>query len=108
MKFLGKKKKPPAPQVTFADAQGRTLYSGDLYALPIGQDKIIEKSIEFYDDPEPCAIHRGAVYTRLCAEIEQFLSARAGDAPVCIDELPHPLRGYLDFGGETSANGSKP
>ena len=44
------------------------------YALidyPLPEDTVIELSILFYDDPEPCHIHRAAVLTRAMAELMQ-------------------------------------
>lgn len=47
------------------------LYNGPFQELPFGESLILEKSIYFYDDPNPCFIHRGAVRTRLLGEIEE-------------------------------------
>ena len=51
------------------------LYEGFWDELPIAEKVIIEKSIEFFDDREPCVIHRTAVHVRLMAELEQLLSS---------------------------------
>ena len=45
------------------------LFAGDLMDLPLKDEWIIKKSIEFFNDPEPCFIHRGAVTIRLLNEI---------------------------------------
>lgn len=50
------------------------LYDGLWDNLPIAKDIIIQKSIEFFNDKEPCAIHRGAVQIRLIAELDNMLS----------------------------------
>ncbi|WP_034486352.1 hypothetical protein [Butyrivibrio fibrisolvens] len=50
------------------------LYDGLWDNLPIAEDIIIQKSIEFFNDKEPCAIHRGAVQIRLIAELDNMLS----------------------------------
>ena len=50
------------------------LYDGLFDDLPIAEDVMIAKSIEFFNDKEPCSIHRGAVQVRLVAELEQLLS----------------------------------
>lgn len=41
----------------------------DLGDIPIKEEVIIQKSIDFFSDPEPCYIHRGAVVVRLNEEI---------------------------------------
>jgi len=49
--------------------EGNVLFSGDLTDLPLKDEWVIKKSIEFFNDPEPCFIHRGAVSVRLLNEI---------------------------------------
>lgn len=51
------------------------LYEGFWNELPLAEEVIIENSIEFFNDREPCVIHRSAVQMRLLAELEQFLSS---------------------------------
>jgi hypothetical protein len=82
--------------VILTDAAGRTLYSGRIYGLPIRECVVIQKSIEFFNDPEPCYKHRGAVHTRLWAELEQHLE-KAGCQPVGIDSLPEELRSAIEL-----------
>lgn len=43
--------------------------SYDLGDIPIKEEVIIQKSIDFFSDPDPCYIHRGAVVVRLNEEI---------------------------------------
>ena len=50
------------------------LYDGLFDDLPIAEDVMISKSIEFFNDKEPCSIHRGTVQVRLVAELETLLS----------------------------------
>ena len=64
--FLKRKKKRYL-KVTLDET---VLYDGLWDNLPITEEVIIEKSIEFFNDPEPCAIHRGAVQIRLLAELD--------------------------------------
>ena len=68
--FLKRKKKRYL-KVTLDKA---VLYDGLWDNLPITEEVIIEKSIEFFNDPEPCAIHRGAVQFRLLAERDALIS----------------------------------
>ena len=50
------------------------LYDGLFDDLPIAEDVMIAKSIEFFNDKAPCYIHLGAVQVRLVAELENLLS----------------------------------
>jgi hypothetical protein len=82
--------------VVLTDAAGKTLYSGRIYGLPIRECVVIQKSIEFFNDPEPCYKHRGAVHTRIWAEFEQYLE-KTGSQPVSIGSLPEELRNAIDI-----------
>lgn len=72
-------------------ADGQEIYNGRLSELPIREDVILSKSIHFFDDPEPCHIHRSAVRLRLTEEIQQE----------CQKDLLSPpgprLSSYADF-----------
>ena len=50
------------------------IYKGRWNDLPLSENIIIEKSIYFFNDPEPCYIHRDAVRVRLLAELEANLN----------------------------------
>jgi hypothetical protein len=82
--------------VILTDECGKTLYDGKIYGIPIYGDVILQKSIEFFNDPEPCYKHRGAIYMRLWAEIEQYLEPLGG-RPVPVVSLPEALMGYIDI-----------
>lgn len=88
--MLFKKKSPDLPSVCIR-SKDAILYEGLLKEIPVRESVIIEKSIHFFDDPEPCFIHRNAVKVRLTQEILQELSDRN-------DGTPGPrLLAYADF-----------
>lgn len=60
--------KSPVPCLTLT-FQGKEVYRGRLGELPIREEVILRKSIQFFNDPEPCHIHRSAVRSRLTEEI---------------------------------------
>ena len=68
--FFKKKAQIPVVELYAGDKQ---IYNGNLKDIPLKEAVILEKSIEFFSDPEPCHIHRGAVRVRLTAEIQQEL-----------------------------------
>lgn len=55
------------------DKQGKAVFSGKLTKLQIPEPFIIEKSTLWFNDPEPCFIHQGAVMKRLFIELEDEL-----------------------------------
>lgn len=67
------------------------LYDGLLKDVPIKEEIILQKSREFFDDPEPCHIHRSAVRTRLTAELQKELTDSETEAPGPL------LRAYVDL-----------
>ena len=76
--MLFKKKSSPAPLPSVRVLAGeRVLYEGKLKDIPLKETVILEKSVHFFNDPEPCYIHRGAVRVRLTEELHQELLARA-------------------------------
>ncbi len=42
--------------------------------MPLRDELIIKKSIEFYSDDSPCFLHRSAVMKRLYLELEDFFA----------------------------------
>ncbi len=69
------KKKETVPKGTWIRVTGmdRILYTGTLEEIPLKEQVILEKSDEFFNDPNPCFIHRGAVRVRLTAELEEAM-----------------------------------
>lgn len=73
-------------------ANGHLLYDGLLKDVPLKETLILQKSILFFDDPEPCHIHRSAVRVRLTAEIQEEFKTRTDPS------VPGPLlSSYTDF-----------
>lgn len=80
------------PQRIRIDAPQGVLYDGALTAMPLPDALIIELSIEFFDDPEPCQIHRGAVLKRVFMDITLTLGE---NSTTSYERLPDNLRRYL-------------
>ena len=56
-------------------AEGVTIYSGKWMDLPIAEEVMLQKSVEYFHDPEPCYIHRAGVRQRLLGEIADMLGS---------------------------------
>lgn len=60
--------------ITFIDNKGKVILEQKLTSLSLREEALISKSIEFFNDPEPCMIHRSAVMKRMYMEISDLLS----------------------------------
>ena len=67
--MFGRKKK--TAMLTLYDAAGEEVYRGPLAAWPLPEREVIRLSIQYFDDPEPCHIHRSAVCQRAYLEVIQ-------------------------------------
>lgn len=96
--FFSRKKEREygAQTVVITDINGVTLFSGNINSLPIHERIIIQKSIEYFNDPEPCYIHKGAVCMRIYMEIEQEVLQFDGQT-IIIDMLSESIRSYIDL-----------
>ncbi len=76
--FFKPKQKKKIRHVTLY-AKNTELYSGPLAEIPLCESLIIETSTRFFNDPNPCYIHRGAVRVRLTAELEALFASADSD-----------------------------
>lgn len=87
--FFKKKNHVPKLELYY---ESKIIYNGKLNDIPLKESMILQKSTEYFNDPEPCHIHRGAVRVRLTAEIQQELETKKDP------ECPGPLLlAYADF-----------
>jgi hypothetical protein len=108
MNLFGSKKKEhlaktPTPEspskkgafivVRLTSPEGTILYEGPLNELKFPEKLIIAKSIYFFNDDEPCFIHRSAVAARLFGELNKLLEQKAR---LSAFELQEASPGYLD------------
>ena len=77
MFFKAKKSSLKALPLLRLYVESRLIYDGLLKDLPLKEEIILQKSVEFFDDPDPCHIHRSAVRVRLVAEPGPLLLAWA-------------------------------
>lgn len=76
----------------------RIVLEKNLKHLPLREESIIAKSIEFFNNPEPCMIHRSAVINRICMELmEYFENVSKSNHQLSWDEIPVSFRQLFDF-----------
>ena len=73
-------KKKSLPSLVLSK-DGTIIYDGLLKDVPLKEEIILKKSVEFFDDPEPCHIHRSAVRVRLISELLEEVTDREDGAP---------------------------
>ncbi len=88
----GKRKRQPV-RLTLWDQGGAACYDGELLSLRVPEAEILARSVEYFDDPAPCYIHRGAVVSRI---LDELTRAAPVGAKVRVDSLPDALRRALD------------
>lgn len=79
--------------ISFITNDNRTLPIKKITSLPLKEEAVIKRSIEFYNDPEPCMIHRSAVMNRIFAEIEEYFKVllAEGKSELQWNELPENI-----------------
>ena len=74
--MLGRKtKRAPAMQLHLLDADGHLLQTLAPAELKLPEDVVLELSELYFNDPEPCHIHRAAVHKRAVMELMERCSA---------------------------------
>ncbi len=96
--FKKRKNKDPKAQVSIFSSNNELLFIGELDSIPIKEAVIISKSIEFFNDHNPCYIHRGAVTVRLLGEIEAYLKMHA-EKVFIVDRHAWSVVDYIDIDG---------
>ena len=74
------------------DAAGSEISACPVSEYELPEEVVLALSTEYFNDPEPCEIHRGAVHRR--AMMELMDKCPAGKT-VSLRELPEPMRVYF-------------
>lgn len=86
-------------KVCFLDCNNEILSEKRVIDIPLKEKTIISKSIEWFNDPEPCMIHRSAVMKRLYFELLEYLESQKnnGNRLLALETIPAPLLDMLDI-----------
>ncbi|HEY9063085.1 MAG TPA: hypothetical protein VIO64_21700 [Pseudobacteroides sp.] len=79
--------------ITFISENGRTELQCRLNSLPLKEEKIIEKSRELFNDPEPCIIHRSFAIKKVLMEIGEYLEEvlPEGKGQIMCENIPNSI-----------------
>lgn len=75
--------------------ENHTVLQKKLTAIPLREESIIENSIRYFQDPEPCMIHRSAVMKKIYVEIQECFSAWLDGQPIAWEDIPDHIASYL-------------
>lgn len=77
----------------FIERDGKTLFKGKILTMPVRESAIVEKSIELFDDNEPCIIHQSFVIKHYA---DEMLSLFEQNEIIDAEEYKEALF-FLDF-----------
>jgi len=62
--------------VRIVNPEGIVVFSGNILDLPIQNKYVVKKSIEMFDDADPCIIHKSYVIRKVVDEIKALLQVK--------------------------------
>ena len=85
-------------KITFLDENGRIKLECKFNSLPLRDEKVIEKSIELFNDSEPCIIHKSFAMKKLLFEIDEYFSEvlPSGKGQIIWESIPQNIRELLN------------
>ncbi|KPU42398.1 hypothetical protein OXPF_41830 [Oxobacter pfennigii] len=83
------------------DMEDNIIFDKKPTALPLKEELIISDSIKFFNDPEPCMIHRSAVMKRIYLNIiDSLWKLVKDDMELSWSIIPDSVKNYLDIKDE--------
>ncbi|QNU66648.1 hypothetical protein EHE19_017650 [Ruminiclostridium herbifermentans] len=84
-------------KITFLDTNGGIKLECKFNSLPLRDEKIIEKSVELFNDHEPCIIHKSFAMKKLLFEIDEYFSKvlPSGKGQIIWENVPQNIRELL-------------
>lgn len=86
-------------KIIFIDKKGSKNCECKLNSLPFKDEIIIEKSIELFNDREPCIIHRTYVIKKLMLEVSEYFGEVLpdGKGQIALEEVPVKIKELLNI-----------
>lgn len=88
--------------VSFIDCYGNVILKEKITLLPLKEECIIDKSIELFNDCEPCIIHRTFVMKKIFFEIDEYFDKvlKEGKKEISSEYIPDEILELLDLNGK--------
>lgn len=86
-------------ELQFVDSLGKTVLKTKLISLPIKENIILSKSMECFQDPEPCMIHRSAVVKTFYMELYEYITGVLDGNNISTQriQIPETLMAVIDI-----------
>ncbi|MDP4179555.1 MAG: hypothetical protein Q8942_00495 [Bacillota bacterium] len=84
-------------KIKFIDGNEKTRFECKFNSLPLNERKIIEKSIELFNDSEPCIIHRSFAIKKLLLEVCDYFNEALpeGNGKIIYENIPPNIKELL-------------
>lgn len=63
-------------KIIIKDHDEKIIYNGLILDMPIKEEYIIKKSIDIFDDEDPCIIHKSYVIKKIVDEFLKYISSK--------------------------------
>ena len=92
--MFGRKKKSRRRGVMLIllDRSQREISACPIHEYVLPEEIVLALSVEYFNDPEPCEIHRGAVHNRVMMEL---MESCAPGTTHSVDELPEAMHAWF-------------
>lgn len=80
----------------FLDTNDKVIFEGEIEDIKLREEIILKKSEEFFNDSDPCYIHKGAVMARLYSEIRQEFINFAKEISIPVENIPSEILSYIN------------
>lgn len=85
--------------ISFIDSNGNIVLNGKITSLPLKEEYIINKSVELFNDCEPCIIHRTFIMKKIFFEIDEYFNKLLceGKNEISIECVPESIIQPMDL-----------
>lgn len=93
--MFGRKTRRKAVCIELYDVHSAPLRRCPIAEFPLPEEIVLMLSVRYFNDPEPCEIHRAAVQKRAMLELTEVCGT---SGPVALEALPAEMRAYFPEG----------
>lgn len=85
--------------ITLTGKDGKVIFQGKLASLPLKEEKIIDKSIELFNDGDPCIIHKTYAMKKVMLDIDDYLNTLLlhEETKLSWSEVPKEVKHSVDI-----------